>query len=145
MWGRGREGVMAPTPLSAGFQSLPLLPAFKLGPSRANSRVGGWVCARSRPLWVSPKKSPVRLGVSPAASTPTGIFNQWFEALFPPARLEPWVGRSVTWSTNCCPAHQLQLCPPHSTIRHVAGSAAAALLRVLSTPAARLHPSYRSG
>ena len=30
--------------------------------------------------------SPVRLGVSPpAASTPTGVFNQWFEALFPPA------------------------------------------------------------
>ena len=28
--------------------------------------------------------SPVRLGVSPAdASTPTGVFNQWFEALFP--------------------------------------------------------------
>ena len=27
--------------------------------------------------------SPVRLGVSPtAASTPTGVFNQWFEALF---------------------------------------------------------------
>ena len=30
--------------------------------------------------------SPVRLGVSPtAASTPTGVFNQWFEALFPQA------------------------------------------------------------
>ena len=27
--------------------------------------------------------SPVRLGVSPAASTPTGVFSQWFEALFP--------------------------------------------------------------
>ena len=31
--------------------------------------------------------SPVRLGVSlAAASTPTGVFNQWFEALF------PWIG-----------------------------------------------------
>ena len=30
--------------------------------------------------------SPVRLGVSPAAtSTPMGVFNQWFEALFPRA------------------------------------------------------------
>ena len=30
--------------------------------------------------------SPVRLGVSPAAApTPTGVFNQRFEALFPPA------------------------------------------------------------
>ena len=33
---------------------------------------------------VSPTTSPVRLGVSPAAaSTPTGVFNQRFEALFP--------------------------------------------------------------
>ena len=38
----------------------------------------------SRTLWVSPMNSPVRLGVSPAAtSTPTGVFNQRFEALFP--------------------------------------------------------------
>ena len=29
--------------------------------------------------------SSVRLGVSPAASTPTGVFNQRFEALFPRA------------------------------------------------------------
>ena len=45
---------------------------------------GCWVCVHSRTLWVSPRKSPVRLGVSPAAApTPTGVFNQWFEALFP--------------------------------------------------------------
>ena len=44
----------------------------------------GWACACSRPLWVSPMNSPVRLGVSPpAAPTPTGVFNQRFEALFP--------------------------------------------------------------
>ena len=43
-----------------------------------------WACARSRPLWVSPTNSPVRLGVSPAAaSTPWGVFNQRFQALFP--------------------------------------------------------------
>ena len=54
----------------------------------------GWACARSRPLWVSPTTSPVRLGVSPAAApTPTGVFNQRFEALFP---LEPL----VTWSAS---------------------------------------------
>ena len=46
----------------------------------------GWACARSRPLWVSPTTSPVRLGVSPAsAPTPMGVFNQRFEALFPHA------------------------------------------------------------
>ena len=44
----------------------------------------GWACARPRPLWVSPTTSPVRLGVSPAATpTPMGIFSQRFEALFP--------------------------------------------------------------
>ena len=48
--------------------------------------LSGWACARPRPLWVSPMTSPVRLGVSPAAApTPTGVFNQRFEALFPRA------------------------------------------------------------
>ena len=46
----------------------------------------GWACAHSRPLWVSPTTSPMRLGVSPAAApTPRGAFNQRFEALFPGA------------------------------------------------------------
>ena len=46
----------------------------------------GWACAHSRPLWVSPTTSPVRLGVSPAAApTLRGVFNQRFEALFPGA------------------------------------------------------------
>ena len=43
-----------------------------------------WACTHSRPLWVSPRTSPVRLGVSPAAApTPMGAFNQRSEALFP--------------------------------------------------------------
>ena len=46
---------------------------------------GGWACVRSRTLWISPTDSPVRLGVSPTASTPTGVFCQRFEALFPRA------------------------------------------------------------
>ena len=63
-------------------------------PSATHNQIGplwcwfpsGWACARSRPLWVSPTTSPVRLGVSPAAApTPTGVFNQRFEALFPRA------------------------------------------------------------
>ena len=61
-------------------------------PSATHNQIGplwcwfpsGWACARSRPLWVSPATSPVRLGVSPAATpTPTGVFNQRFEVLFP--------------------------------------------------------------
>ena len=44
----------------------------------------GWVCVCSGTLWVSPMNSPVRLGVSPtASSTPIGVFSQRFEALFP--------------------------------------------------------------
>ena len=63
-------------------------------PSATHNQIGplwcwfpsGWACAHSRPLWVSPTTSPVRLGVSPAAApTPTGVFNQRFEALFPSA------------------------------------------------------------
>ena len=38
-----REGTMPLASLSAGFQSLPLLPTIKLGPSGADSRVGGLV------------------------------------------------------------------------------------------------------
>ena len=63
-------------------------------PSATHNQIGplwcwfpsGWACAHSRPLWVSSTTSPVRLGVSPAAApTPTGIFNQRSEALFPRA------------------------------------------------------------
>ena len=67
-------------------------------PSATHNQIGplwcwfpsGWACARSRPLWVSPTTSPVRLGVSPAAApTPRGVFSQRFEALFPPQRWSP--------------------------------------------------------
>ena len=59
----------------------------------------GWACARSRPLWVSPTTSPVRLGVSPAATpTPTGVFNQRFEALFPCAGA---LGYAVCFAPLC--------------------------------------------
>ena len=76
---------------------------ISITPSATHSQIGplwcwflsGWACARSRPPWVSPTNSPVRLGVSPAAaSTPTCVFSQRFEAYFP--ELEPW----VTWSAS---------------------------------------------
>ena len=84
----------------------------------------GWTCALPRPQWVSPKTSPLRLGVSPAAvQTPMGIFNQRFEALFPcagalgsavcftPCRLS---GLSVRecGATGCYPLLCLPRSPP---------------------------------
>ena len=61
-------------------------------PSATHNQIGplwcwfpsGWACECSRPLWVSPTTSPVRLGVSPVATpTPPGSFNQRSETLLP--------------------------------------------------------------
>ena len=58
-----------------------------------------WVGLYSRPLWVSPRTSPVRLGVSPAAAPPPrGVFNQGFEALCPCAGAR---GCSVCFAPCC--------------------------------------------
>ena len=124
----------------------------------------GWTCAHSRPLWVSPRNSPVRLGVSPAAaSTPIGVFNQRFEALFPWAGLcdllcfptvppglsmrecgtagstsHYLVGPQGPASASCslaCPVPQL---PPHWV--HQPPPCPSPL-----RPAACFHPSYWSG
>ena len=88
--------------------------------------------------------SPVRLGVSPAAaSTPTGVFNQRVEALFPragalgcevcfapppflPVYLCANVGPQGLAATTLW-GLQLQPGPPHCTIRHFAGSASCRL------------------
>ena len=53
---------------------------------------------------------------------PPQVFSMGGLRLYFPT-LEPWVVRSVTWSTSCCLASQLQLCPPCSTIHHLSGSA----------------------
>ena len=97
--GGSQEGAMALAPLCR----------VSVTPSATHNQSGpfwccfpsGWACVRSRPLWVSPTHSPVRLGVSPAAaSTPTGVFSQWFEALSPCAGA---LGCAV-----CHPVHQLR-------------------------------------
>ena len=114
-----------------------------------------------RTLWVSPVNSPVRLGVSPAAaSTPTGVFNQRFEALFSCAGapdcaicFDPLPSLLVYLCMNvscriCQPPPsgvcQLQPGPSRSTICHLTGSATHHLATSPLHPAARLHPSYRS-
>ena len=86
-------------------------------PSATHNQIGplwcwfliGWACAHSRPLWVSPTNSPVRLGVSlTEASTPTGVFNQRFEALFPHVGA---LGCEV-----CHLVHQLLSCQPAAAL-----------------------------
>ena len=143
MWGRGREGAMALAPLSVGFSVSPSATHNQIGPFWC-SFPSGWACACSRPLWVSPTNSPVRLGISPAAaSTPTGGFSISGLRLYFSV-LELWAGRSVTPFTSCYLAGQPQLCPPRSTIRHLAGSTSCVGASPLR-PAACLHPSYGSG
>ena len=142
----------------------------------------GWACAHSRPLWVSPTTSPVRLGVSPPATpTPTSVFNQRFEALFPcsgalgyavcfaPRRSSRFICAQMwgcgmlpaalptPFSATLSPAVSVYLCStagpqgllvvglPAPFIPHSASLGPATAMRVLSTSAACLHPSYRSG
>ena len=132
--GEGPRGSRAACSALCWFQSLPPLPTSKLGPSGADSP-GGWVCVCSRPLWVSPMNSPVRLGVSPtAASTPTGVFGHRFEALFPHWDPGLWV----------CLAPQLFLpVYPHTNVGPPAPPATV-FPQVLSGWLLSL-PSYRSG
>ena len=130
-------------PLSAGFQSLPPLPIFKLSPSGAASQVGGFVYI-----------------LGPCGSLRQPLLRGWEFLLLPPQpaqvfsirglrlyfpTLEPW-GCVV-----CHPVHQLlphcqlQLCPPCSTIRHLSESARHRLAGSPLRPAAHLSPSYWSG
>ena len=114
------------------FQLLPPLPISILGPFWCCFQ-GGWVCVCSRTPWVSPKNSPVRLGVS-SATTP-GLYSQRFwgcsflagtlgctvclvPQLFLPAYPHANVGSpsplATTWpcSVSCLAAHPLHLgCP----------------------------------
>ena len=134
---------MALAPLCAGFQSLRPLPTIKLGPFGAASRVDGFVYV-----------------LGPCGSLQQTLLWGWESLLLPPQpsqvfsirglrlyfpELEPWVAPSVTQSTSCCLAGQLQLCPPHSTIHHLTRSSSFRLAVSPLHPGACLHPSYQSG
>ena len=62
---------------------------------------GGWVCVHSRTPWVSPMISPVRLGVSPAATTPTYFYCQRF-----------WGFISPHWNPGLCGLSRSPVIPP---------------------------------
>ena len=115
--------------------------------------LSGWACAHSRPPWVSPRTSPVRLRVSPAAvPTPTGVFNQRFEALFPPCwspgsrgllRSPPFI--QVYLCASVGPRGLLVVRLP-VRLSHTLPVSVPPWQRESSPPlAARLRPSYRSG
>ena len=75
---------------------------ISISPSTTHNQIGplwcwfpsGWACAHSKPLWVSPMTSPVRLGVSPAAAPTPQVFSIRGLRLYFPA-LEPWVAWSA--------------------------------------------------
>ena len=111
-----------------------------------------WACAHSRPLWISPTTSPVRLGVSPAAApTPMGVFNQRFEALFPCSGA---LGCSVYFAPRCLSGLSVSECGAAGS---ACGRTACAVRPTLHQsgshqghvsplrPSARLRPSYWSG
>ena len=133
MWGRGQEGAMALAPLCQ----------TSLTPSATHNQIGPfwccfpsrWVCVCSRPLWVSPRNSPVRLGVSPAAASPTGFSIQKLRLSF--SELEPWVAWSVSLPSCSSQFIRMQMwdhlvCQPPPCC-------------VFSTVAAHFCPSYQSG
>ena len=70
------EGTSLLAWLSASFQSLPLWPTSQLGPSGADSQVGGYMYVLG-PCG-SLQQTHVRLRVSPSAATPTGFYSQRF-------------------------------------------------------------------
>ena len=171
---------MAPAPLSAGLQSLPLLPTIKLGPSGAGSQVGGLVHT-----------------LGPCGSLQQPLLWGWEFLLLPPQppqafsirglrlyfpMLEPWVTRSAllpavrpgylcanvglrgaTRRSVCSVLRHsesgplgLSVCDvgpqgllvvrlPAPFVSHSASRGPTTATRVLSAPAARLRPSYRSG
>ena len=112
----------------------------------------GWACAHSRPLWVSPTTSPVRVGVSPAAApTPTGVFNQRFEALFPRAGA---LGCAVCFTPRHSPGLSMHECGATGSASAGTACAVCPTLRQSQSrhsheshlrPGARLRPSYQSG
>ena len=82
----------------------------------------------------------MRLGVSPAASTPTGVFSQRFEALFPPrwspglhgllySLLFVWFIFARMWGRGVLPAAL-----PAPFVPHSASLGPATAKRVLSAP-----------
>ena len=120
--------------LLAGFQSLPLLPTSKLGPSGADSQVGRFVYVLG-PVGLSNELSYDAGNFSHCHCNPPQVFTvRGFEALFPHAG---------TLGYMVCLAPQFLLVYPHANMGppHLP---AITLLQVLSALASHLCPFYQS-
>ena len=127
--------------LSAGFHSLPLLPTSKLGPSGADTWVGGLVYVLG-PLGLSSKLS-CEAGSFSCNSIPTGFFSQRFCCFISPR-----------WNPGLCGLSRSPGVPPslsamqmwdHLLPQQTPSLVLATLPGVFSALAARLRPSYQSG
>ena len=101
--------------------------------------IPGWVgrpCVHSRILWVSPTNCHMRMGVSLAASTPTGFFSQTC-----------WGFISQCWNPGLCGLSHSPDVPPGLSA-HKCGTALSASCHLTESafhPNAHLHPSYQPG
>ena len=128
---------------SAIFQPLPPLPTIKLGPSGADSQVGGFVYVLG-PCESLQQALQGGWEFLPLLPQPPHVFSvSGLRLCFP--TLELWVAWSVTWSTSCCLAGQLQFCPPCSSVRYLIGFTSRRLAACPLHLASRLGSSYRSG
>ena len=96
--------------------------------------LSGWACACPRPLWVSPRTSPVRLGVSCCHLNPHGCFQSevlglispsWspgLHSLFRSPAVPPGLSARM-WGLGVWYYLQLPHCLSCSAIRGLAGSA----------------------
>ena len=91
-------------------------------PSAPHNQIGplwcwfpsGWACACSRPLWVSPTTSSVRLGVFLLPPQPPGALSIRGLRLYFPA-LEPWVAGSASIPAICPVYLCMSVGPPTAT------------------------------
>ena len=130
MWGRGPRGNNANCSALGQLSVTSPISYQQIGPVWCWFP-GVWACVSFRTLWVSPTNSSVRLGVSPTATTPTGLRSQRF-----------WGFLSPHWTLGCavCLAPQSFLpVYPHSNVGPPGPPAAA-----LPAPVLQLLPCHMS-
>ena len=118
---------MSPTLLSAGFESLPTLPPRKLGPSGADSQVGGFVYVLG-PCGSLQRTLLWDWSISCCLNPHTFFQSEVLKLYFP--ALEPWVAWPISfpscsswficmWRWDCLLC-QLPPCLPPSSSCHLA-------------------------